>query len=153
MRNDTAAVVEALRRGERPDWATTMASSPFDELVAFHQERGSLRSSEELEVQRERAGVAEEVALRTRAPVPFVEAAPLSEGSSVLFGEPAVLVHRGWAAVPIRHGSKGRDRHPVGGQGASGPCHPDQWRAALRRVEESAWLHAQAAGVKALDQR
>ncbi len=33
-RNDKATVAEALRRGERPDLATTMASGPLDELVA-----------------------------------------------------------------------------------------------------------------------
>ena len=37
-RNDKAAVAEALRRGERLDLATTMASGPLDELVALHQE-------------------------------------------------------------------------------------------------------------------
>src|SRR6266568_2525356 len=58
-RNEKAAVVEALRRGERPDLATTMASGPLDEL----------------EVQRERAGVADELLLRTLATLPFVEAA------------------------------------------------------------------------------
>ena len=41
-RNDKAAVTEALRRGERPDLATTMASGPLDELVAFHEELGIL---------------------------------------------------------------------------------------------------------------
>lgn len=33
------------------------------------------------------------------------------------------------------------------------PCHPDTLRDALRRVGESAWLHAQEAGVQALYQR
>ncbi len=33
-RNDKAAVAEALRGGQRPDLATTMASGPLDELVA-----------------------------------------------------------------------------------------------------------------------
>ncbi len=33
-RNAKAAVAEALRRGERPHLATTMASGPVDELVA-----------------------------------------------------------------------------------------------------------------------
>jgi hypothetical protein len=37
-RNDKIAVAEALRRGERPDLATTMASGSLDELVALHQE-------------------------------------------------------------------------------------------------------------------
>ena len=77
----------------------------------------------------------------------------LRGGSSVLFREPAVLLHLGWAQVQIRQGSNGRHRHPVGRQVESLPCHPDTLRDALRRVEESAWLQAQAAGVKALYQR
>ena len=37
-RHEKAAVAEALRRGERPDLAITMASGPLDELVVLHQE-------------------------------------------------------------------------------------------------------------------
>ena len=66
-RNDIAAVAEALRRGDRPDLATTMASDPLDELVALHQELGIFAILDELEVQRERAGVPDEVLLRTLA--------------------------------------------------------------------------------------
>jgi hypothetical protein len=57
----------------------------------------------------------------------------------------------GWAPVQIRQGSNGR--HPEGRQAESSPCHPDTLRDALRRIGESAWLQAQAAGVKALYQR
>src|SRR6266480_4942674 len=97
-RNDKASVAEALRQGERPDLATTMASGPLDEL----------------EVQRARAGVPDELLLRTLATLPFVEQASLSAGSSVLFREPAVLLQLGWAPVQIRQGSNGRHRHPEG---------------------------------------
>ncbi len=34
-RNEKVAVAKALRGGERPDLATTMASGPLDELVAL----------------------------------------------------------------------------------------------------------------------
>ncbi len=152
-RNDKAVVAEALRRGERPDLATTMASGPLDELVALHEELGIFAILDELEVQRARAGVPDELLLRTLATVPFVEAASLSGASEVLFREPAILVHLGWAPVQIRAGSNGRHRHPDGRQEESLPCHPDTLRDTLRRVGESAWLHAQAAGVKALYQR
>ena len=131
------------KRGERPDLATTMASGPLDELVAL----------DELEVQRDRAGVSGEVVLCTLATLPFVEQASLNGGSSVLFREPAVLLQLGWAPVQIRQGSNGRHRHPQGRQAESLSCHPDTLRDTLRRVGESAWLHAQAAGVKALYQR
>ncbi len=152
-RNEKGAVAEALRGGERPDLATTMASGPLDELVALHQELGIFAIVEELEVQRARAGIADELLLRTLATLPFVEQASLSGGSSVLFREPAVLLQLGWAPVQIRAGSNGRHRHPQGRQEESLPCHPDTLRDALRRVEESAWVRAQAAGVQSLYQR
>src|SRR5258708_26655417 len=152
-RNDKAAVAEALRRGDRADLATTMASGPLDELVALHQELGIFALLDELEVQRARAGIADELLLRTLATLPFVEQASLSGASEVLFREPVVLLQLGWAPVQIRAGSNGRHRHPEGRQEESLPCHPDTLRDALRRVEESAWLRAQAAGVQSLYQR
>src|SRR5438128_6464829 len=152
-RRDKTAVAEALRRGERPDLATTMASGPLDELVALHQELGILAILDELEVQRTRAGVPDELLLRTLATLPFVEQASLSGGSEVLFREPAVLLQLGWAPVHIRQGSNGRHRHPEGRQEESLPCHPDTLRDALRRVGESAWQKAQEAGVQSLYQR
>src|SRR5438093_10834433 len=152
-RRDKAAVAQALRGGEQPDLATTMASGPLDELVALHEELGIFGSLDAVEVRRARAGIPDELLLRTLATLPFVEQASLSGGSSVLFREPAVLLQLRWAPVQIRAGSNGRHRHPEGRQEESLPCHPDTLRDALRRVEESAWLRAQAAGVQALYQR
>ena len=133
-RNDKAAVAEALRRGERPDLATTMASGPLDELVALHQELGIFAILDELEVQRARAGVPDELLLRTLATLPFVEQASLSAGSSVLFREPAVLLQLGWAPVQIRQGSNGRHRHPEGRQEESLPCHPAEMLLVLEAL-------------------
>src|SRR5947209_4943671 len=152
-RRDKEAVAAALQRGERPDLATTMASGPLDELVALHEELGIFAILEEVEVQRERAGVPDELLLRTLATLPFVEQASLSGAAEVLFREPAVLLQLGWAPVQIRSGSNGRHRHPEGRQEESLPCHPDTLRDALRRVEESAWQKAQEAGVQSLYQR
>jgi hypothetical protein len=152
-RNDKRAVAEALRGGERPDLATTMASGPLDELVALHEELGIFAIVDQLEPQRARAGVPDELLLRTLATLPFVEQASLSGGSSVLFREPAVLLQLGWAPVQIRLGSNRRHRHPEGRQEESLPCHADTLRDALRRVGESAWLKAQQAGVQSLYQR
>src|SRR3989440_9623290 len=152
-RHDKAVVTEALKRGERPDLATTMASGPLDELVALHEELGIFGILDKLEVQRERAGVSDELLLHTLATLPFVEAASLSGASEMLFREPAVLLQLGWAPVQIRQGSNGRHRHPEGRQEESLPCHPDTLRDALRRVGESAWLQAQAAGMQSLYQR
>ena len=152
-RNDKAAVAEALRRGERPDMVTTMASGPLDELVALHEELGIFAILDELEVQRARAGIPDELLLRTLATLPFVEQASLSGASEVLFREPAILLQLGWAPVQIRQGSNGRHRHPEGRQAESLPCHPDTLRDGLRRIGESAWQHAQTAGVQSLYQR
>src|SRR5438128_4061756 len=152
-RRDKEAVAAALQRGERPDLATTMASGPLDELVALHEELGIFAIVDEVEAQRKRAGVPDELLLRTLATLPFVEQASLSGAAEVLFREPAVLLQLGWAPVQIRSGSKGRHRHPEGRQEESLPCHPDTLRDALRRVGESAWLHAQAAGVQSLYER
>jgi hypothetical protein len=152
-RRDKEAVAAALQRGERPDLATTMASGPLDELVAFHEELGIFAILDEVEAQRKRAGVPDELLLRTLATLPFVEQASLSGAAEVLFREPAVLLQLGWAPVQIRSGSNGRHRHPEGRQEESLPCHSDTLRDALRRVGESAWLHAQAAGVQSLYER
>ena len=152
-REEKAVVAEALRRGERPDLATTMASGPLDELVALHQELGIFAMLDEMEVHRTRTGIPDELLLRTLASVPFVEQASLSGASEVLFREPAVLLQLGWAPVQIRQGSNGRHRHPQGRQEESLPCHPDTLRDALRRIGESAWQHVQQAGVQSLYQR
>jgi len=152
-RRDKAAVAGALQRGERPDLATTMATGPLDELVALHEALGIFGVVEQLEVERKRAGRADGLLLRTLATLPFVEQASLSGASEVLFREPAVLLQLGWAPVQIRSGSNGRHRHPEGRQEESLPCHPDTLRDMLRRVGESAWLKAQAAGVQSLYQR
>ena len=152
-RRDKEAVAAALQRGERPDVATTMGSGPLDELVALHEEIGIFAILDEVEAQRKRAGVPDELLLRTLATLPFVEQASLSGAAEVLFREPVVLLQLGWAPVQIRSGSNGRHRHPDGRQEESLPCHPDTLRDALRRVGESAWLKAQVAGVQSLYQR
>jgi hypothetical protein len=152
-RHEKSRVVEALRRGERPELATTMASGPLDELVGLHQELGIFAIIDELEGERRRAGIADELLLRPLASLPFVEQASLSGASEVLFREPAILLQLGWAPVHIRQGSNGRHRHPARRQEESLPCHPDTLRDALRRVGESAWLQAQVGGVQSLSQR
>jgi hypothetical protein len=149
-RQDKEAVVAALRRGEHPDMATTMSSGPLDELVALHDELGVFAALDAVEPVRERAGIADRLLLRTLATLPFVAAASLSGATELLFKEPAVLLHLGWAALQIREGSNGRHRHPAGRQDESLPCHPDTLRDALRRVGEAAWQRVQEAGVAAL---
>ena len=149
-RQDPAAVRAALDRGERPDLATTMASGPLDELVALHDELGIFTILDEMEVERQRAGGADQLWLRTLATLPFVAEASLSGAAGALFREPAILLRLGWAPAALRAGGNNRHRHPVGRQPESLPCHPDTLRDALRRVTGRAWAQAQRAGVGAL---
>lgn len=149
-RQDQAAVVAGLRRGERPDLATTMASGPLDELVALHEELGVMAALEALPVERKRAGVADGLLLRTLAVLPFLPPPAVSSATQVLFREPAILLRLGWTPADIRTGTTRRHRHPAGRQGQSLPCHPDTLRDELRRVSEAAWQRAQQVGVQAL---
>src|SRR5438105_1420531 len=96
-RQDREAVLAALRRGERPDWATTMACGPLDELVALHEELGILKAVDQLEVTRQRSGVPDPLLLRTLAILPFLREPALSSAAGALFREPAVLLQLGWA--------------------------------------------------------
>ena len=152
-RRDREAVLAALRRGERPDLATTMSSGPLDELVALQGELGIWEALDEVAVQRTRVGVPDKLRLRTLATLPFVQEASLSGAAGALFREPAILLQLGWAPVQVRAGCNQRHRHLVRRQPASLPCHADTLRDTLRRVSVAAWERAQRAGVRALYRR
>src|SRR5260370_38018831 len=96
---DKEGVVAALRRGERPDMATTMSSGPLDELVALHDELGVFAALDAVDLERQRAGSAARLLLRTLATLPFVAAASLSGATEVLFKETAILLQLGWSAA------------------------------------------------------
>jgi hypothetical protein len=149
-RYDREAVLAALRRGEQPDWATTMACGPLDELVALHEELGVFQALDRLQPQRQRKGLPDDLLLHTLATLPFLQEPSLDGATGALFREPAVLLQLGWAPAQIRAGCNGRHRHPQGRQAESLPCHPDTLRDELRRIGERAWLRVQQAGVRAL---
>ena len=149
-RHDRDAVLDALRRGQRPDLATTMACGPLDELLALHDELGALPAVAGLHVQRQRAGLPDRLLLRSLAALPFLDQPSLQGAAGALFREPALLLQLGWAPAQIREGDNGRHRHPDGRQPESLPCHPDVLRDTLRRVSARSWLKAQRAGVGAL---
>jgi hypothetical protein len=152
-RHDRQTVLDALRRGQRPDLATTLACGPLDELLALHDELGMLRAVDTLHVQRQRAGLPDRLLLRTLATLPFLRDASLQGAAGALFREPAVLLQLGWAPAQIRDGDNGRHRHPDGRQPESLPCHPDVLRDQLRRVSVRSWDKAQRAGVRQLYER
>ena len=76
-RHDKDAVVAGLRRGERPDVATTMSSGPLDDLVALHDELGVFAALGEVDLERQRAGIDDRLLLRTLGALPF-ESPPCS---------------------------------------------------------------------------
>jgi hypothetical protein len=152
-RQDRQAVLDALRRGERPDLATTLACGPLDELLALHDQLGILRAVDSLHAPRQRAGLPDRLLLRTLAALPFLSEASLQGAAGALFREPAVLLQLGWAPAQIRDGDNGRHRHPDGRQPESLPCHPDVLRDELRRVSARSWLKAQRSGVGQLYER
>jgi hypothetical protein len=113
-RHDQETVVEALRRGERPDMATTMASGPLDELVGLHETLGIFEVLDALPTDRQRQGIEDRLLFRTLAALPFVEQGSFTGAVGQLFGEPAVLLHLGWSPLQIEIGDNERHRHPQG---------------------------------------
>src|SRR4051812_19420353 len=153
FRQDKPAVLEAMRRGQRPLMVPTGASGPLDELVALHIELGIFDVLDALPVARQRDGIADALLLRMLATLPFLPEAGLDPAAKLLFQEPALLLRLGWAPAQIRSGDNHRHRHPEGRLARLLPCHPDTLRDKLRRVEETAWLKAQKAVVTALSDR
>ena len=150
FRHDQQAVIEGLRRGERPEMATTLASGPLDELVGLHEKLGIFQALDAVPTDRERSGIEDRLLLRTLAALPFVEQGSFSGAAGQLFSEPAVLLHLGWSPLQIEIGDNERHRHLDGRRAESLPCHVDTLRDALRRVGRQAWLNVQRLGVKAL---
>src|SRR5215510_7686190 len=147
-RQDREAVRGALRRGQRPELATTMACGPLDELVALHDQLGILPAVAGLHVPRQRAGLPDRLLLRTLATLPFLSEPSRSGAAGALFREPALLLPLGWAPAQLRDGDNGRHRPPQGRPPESLPCHPDGLRDELRRVSARSWDKAQRAGVR-----
>lgn len=152
FRQDKPAVLDALRRGERPLMATTTASGPLDELLALHTELGIFDALDHLPVDRQRTGLDDALLFRTLATLPFLSDGGLDPSARLLFQDPAILLQLGWAPAQIQAGTNQRHRHPEGRRADSLPCHPDTLRDAFRRVTEDAWLRAQKTGVAALYQ-
>jgi hypothetical protein len=147
FRQDKPAVLESLRRKDRPLMATTMASGPLDELLALHIELGAFDALEALTTRRQRDGIDDTLLFRTLATLPFVREPGLEPAARLLFQDPALLLRLGWTPAQIQAGDNRRHRHPDGRQEESLPCHPDTLRDAFRRVEAAAWLRVQRAAV------
>lgn len=147
------AVVAALKRGERPDMATTMSSGPLDDLVALHDELGVFDALDGLPTSRKREGLEDGLLLRTTAVLPFLETSSFTGAAGQLFGEPALLLHLGWSPLQLWIGDNERHRNPFGRCSESFPCSPETLRDGLARVAQNAWQQVQETGVRALFER
>lgn len=118
--NNREKVLEALQKGEY-EAILTSRDGALDALAQLACELEVLEAVELIEVERERAGVPDELALRTLAVLPFVEAMSLSAAANTLFEDAGVLLQLGYTAVQIRKASttggereRKRNRHNRG---------------------------------------
>jgi hypothetical protein len=133
--NNREKVLEALQRGEY-EAILTSRDGALDALAQLACELGVFEAVELIEVDRERAGVPDELALRTLAMLPFVEALSLSAAANTLFEDAGVLLQLGYTAVQLQEGfnqrrGKGQERKSA----RSRPHHPDVLREELQRIK------------------
>ena len=133
--NNREKVVEALQKGEY-EAILTSRDGALDALAQLASELEVLEAVKLIEVERERSGVPDELALRTLAVLPFVEAMSLSAAANTLFEDAGVLLQLGYTAVQIQEGfnqrrGKGNDKKSA----QSRPCHPDVLREELQRIK------------------
>ena len=133
--NNREKVLEALQKGEY-EAILTSREGALDALAQLAWELEVLEAVKLIEVERERAGVPDELALRTLAVLPFVEAMSLSAAANTLFEDAGVLLQLGYTAVQIQAGfnqRRGKGYEMKSDQ--SRPCHPDVLREELQRIK------------------
>jgi len=132
--NNREKVLEALQKGEY-EAILTSREGALDGLAQLAWELEVFQAVELIEVERERAGVPDDLVLRTLAVLPFVEAMSLSAAANTLFEDAGVLLQLGYTAVQIEAGvnqRRGKDRETKSAQ--SRPYHPDVLREELQRI-------------------
>jgi|GEM_PF-1210763 len=133
-RRDRAAVLEALKNGERPYAAMTAGLSELDELAYLAFSLGVFEALKLLEVNRKREGIPDDLLLRTLVVLPFIQACSLDGAAKALFKDPAILLQLGYTALNLREGFNERYRNPKGLKSAL-PVHQDVLRDELARIE------------------
>ena len=133
--HNRAKVLKCLQDGEY-EAIVTSGQSELDVLAHLAAELDILEAVKLIEVKRERAGIPDELLLRTLAVLPFVEALGLSASANTLFEDAAILIQLGYTMVQLQEGFN--DRH--GAELAekshdSVPMHPDVLRQELQRIE------------------
>lgn len=133
--HDRARVLACLRAGEY-EAIVTSGQSELDVLAHLAAELGILEAVQLLRAKRERAGIPDELLLRTLTVLPFVEAMGLSAAASTLFADAAILLQLGYTAMQLQEGFN--NRHGAEQEvksTASLPLHPDVLRQELQRLE------------------
>jgi hypothetical protein len=133
--NNREKVLAALQKGEY-EAILTSRDGALDALAQLACELEVFEAVEMIEVERERAGVPDELALRTLAVLPFVEAMSLSAAANTLFEDAGVLLQLGYTAVQIQEGfnqRRGKGKETKSAQ--SRPHHPDVLREELQRIK------------------
>jgi hypothetical protein len=133
--NNREKVLEALQKGEY-EAILTSRDGALDALAQLACELEVFEAVELIEVERERAGVPDELAIRTLTVLPFVEAMSLSAAANTLFEDAGVLLQLGYTAVQIQEGfnqRRGKGKETKSAQ--SRPYHPDVLREELQRIK------------------
>jgi len=151
--NNREKVLEALQKGEY-EAILTSKEGALDALAQLAYELEVFEAVKLIEVERERAGVPDELALRTLAVLPFVEAMSLSAAANTLFEDAGVLLQLGYTAVQIQEGfnqRRGKGKEQKSAQ--SRPYHPDVLRGELQRIKVESLDAYRRQCVKVLYQR
>lgn len=151
-RHDRAAVLGALCRGEYEAIATS-SQGALDELVYLAIEMGVFEALEIIEVERERAGIPDELLLRALAVLPFVEAIGLSAAAGCLFQDAAILLQIGFGIEQIQKGFNQRHHGERGKAHTSKPCHPEVLRQELARIDLDSLARFRQAAIQQLFER
>jgi len=151
-RHDRAEVLEALRQGEY-EAITTSRQGALDALVYLAIEIGVFEVLEVIEVERERAGIPDELLLRVLAVLPFVEAIGLSVAAGRLFEDAAILLQIGFSIEQVQNGFNQRHHGDKGKAETSKPCHPEVLRQELARIDLESLARFRQAAIKQLLER
>lgn len=133
--HNRAKVLKCLQDGEY-DAIVTSGQSELDVLAHLAAELGILEAVKLIQVKRKRAGIPDELLLRTLAVLPFVEALGLSAAANTLFEDAAILIQLGYTMAQLQEGFN--ERRGAGRSkksDASVPMHPDVLRQELQRIE------------------
>jgi hypothetical protein len=134
-REDRAAVLKALETGEYEAIATS-SQTALDELAHLAIELGVFEALKLIRVRRDRAGIPDELLLRTLAVLPFVEALGLSAAAGALFQDAAILLQLGYSIEQVQKGFNGRHRKAgAAASKAMTPCHGEVLREELARLD------------------